>query len=64
MNSSNCAFERVSNVAVGALLLLIGLGFSVIGVTILPFVGLLVALPVLGLSGLFLSAQRSKECSL
>ncbi len=64
MNLNNCLFERASNVSVGAVLLLIGLGFTAVGVTILPVVGLLVALPILGLSGLFLSAQRSKECSL
>lgn len=60
----NCRFERISNVTIGFFLLLIAAGFFVISVTVLPVFGLIVALPVLLLSGLFLRAKRSPECLL
>jgi len=64
MKRLNCFFERFSNIGVGSLLLLIGLGFVVITVTILPPFGLLVAVPVMGLATSFFFARRSRECRL
>lgn len=64
MNLNNCMFEKASNISVGAVLFLIGLGFAAIGITVLPVIGLIFAVPVLGLSAIFFTAQRSKECSL
>ena len=62
MNRRNCFFERVSNIGVGSALLLIALGFVAITVTVLPPFGLLVAVPVTALAGLFLFLPRSREC--
>lgn len=62
MNRFDCFFERFANFSVALALLSIGLGFTVIGVTILPVVGLIVALPVIGLSFVFFAAQRSHAC--
>jgi hypothetical protein len=64
MNALNCLFERVANIGVGAVLLIIGLGFVVVTATILPPFGLLVALPVMAGALVFFFARRSKECSL
>jgi uncharacterized membrane protein len=64
MALNNCYFERATNISVGAVLFLIGLGFSLISLSVLPFFGFLVALPVLGLSAIFLKAPRSKTCTL
>ena len=64
MSRLNCFFERVSNIGVGAVLFLIALGFVVITITVIPPFGLLVALPVMALSALFLFARRSRECSI
>ena len=64
MKLSNCLFERPSNVSVGVILLLTGLAFAVSGITVLPIIGFVIALPILGLAGIFLAARRSKECAL
>jgi hypothetical protein len=64
MNKLDCKLERVSNVTIGLVLLLIGLGFTLIGVAIIPVLGLVIAVPVLILAGIFLAAPRSKACAL
>lgn len=61
-NALNCGLEKPLNFVVAALLFLIGLGFTFIGFTVLPVIGLMVAVPVLALSLFFLFAPRSKEC--
>ena len=64
MNRRNCFFERVSNLGVGAVLFLIALGFAAITVTVLPPFGLMVVVPVMVLSALFVFSRRSRECRL
>jgi hypothetical protein len=64
MNGLNCLFERVANIGVGSVLLMIGLGFVVVTLTVLPPFGLLVALPVMAAALVFFFARRSRECSL
>jgi hypothetical protein len=63
MNKLDCKLERVSNFTIGMVLLLIGLGFTLIGVAIIPVLGLVIAVPVLILAGIFLAAPRSKACT-
>jgi hypothetical protein len=62
LNALNCGLEKPLNIVVGALLFLVGLGFTLIGIMILPVVGLFVAVPVLAISLFFFFAPRSKEC--
>ena len=62
MPSLNCRFERLSNFSIGIVLILIGLGFVVIGVTIIPVFGLLIAAPLFIAGVLFIKAHRSQEC--
>lgn len=57
-------FESISNSSIGMILLLIGLGFAVIGLTIIPFFELLIAAPILIAGLLFIKAHRSAECVL
>lgn len=64
MNQSDCAFERVSNFGVAFSLLLMAAGLSVIGVTILPVLGIFMAIPVTVVAVAFLIAPRSKECTI
>lgn len=42
--------------------LLVGVGFFVIGLTILPVIGFFIAIPVAALGLAFIFAQRSQEC--
>jgi uncharacterized membrane protein len=62
MNALNCGLEKPLNIVVGSLLFLVGLGFTLIGIMILPVVGLFVAVPVLAIALFFLFAPKSKEC--
>ncbi len=64
MRKSDCLFERASHVAVGLILLLFAAGLGLIGVTVLPLLGLIAALPVVFLAALFFKAPRSQECTL
>ena len=64
MNRLSCHFERISDFAVGLFLLITGLAFTVIGFTILPVIGLFIAIPLLVLAVVFLGAKKSKECAL
>lgn len=64
MGSANCLFERFSNASTGFILLIIGLGLLVVSVTVLPIIGLVLAVPVLIASIAFFIARRSKQCAL
>lgn len=64
MNKSDCLFERVSHMGVSIALFIIALGLSVISIVALPVVGLVIAAPVFVLSIWFLTAPRSRECTL
>ncbi len=64
MKSNNCLFEWSANLSVGVALGIIALGFFVVSITILPVIGLVVAVPVAVASVAFLSASRSPECAL
>ena len=56
--------ERVSNVTVGFILMFVGLLFMITGITVLPIIGLMIAVPVLILAGIFLVSPRSKACAI
>ena len=64
MNKTECKLERISNVTLGFFLLIIGLMFTLIGIMIIPVIGLLVAIPVLIVAGIFLASPRSKACAI
>ena len=62
MPNLNCRFERLSNFSIGVAFILVGLGFVVIGLTVIPVFGLLIAAPLLVAGALFIKAHRSEEC--
>jgi hypothetical protein len=64
MNRITCYFERISDFAVGLFLLFLGLALTIVSFTIIPVLGLFIAIPVLVLAIAFLGAKRSKECAL
>jgi len=45
MKALDCKLERVSNAMVGAILIFIGLIFTLLGLTVIPLIGLLIAIP-------------------
>ncbi len=64
MNRLSCYFERISDFTIGLFLLFLGLALTLISFTIVPVIGLFIAIPVLALAIAFLGARRSKECAL
>ena len=64
MNRLSCHFEKISDTAVGLFLLFLGLVLTLISFTIIPVLGLVIAIPVLVLAVSFLGAKKSKECAL
>ena len=64
MNKTDCKLERVSNVTVGFFLSIIGFLFTLIGIIVIPVLGLLVAIPVLIIAMIFLASPRSKACAI
>ena len=64
MNRISCYFEKISDFAVGLFLLFTGLALTLVSVTIIPIIGLFIAIPVLVLAVAFLGAKKSKECAL
>src|SRR5208337_4611557 len=49
--------DRLAGMVIGVALLVVGLGFMVLGVSFLPVIGILVAIPVLGLAWRFMSPK-------
>ena len=64
MKSLDCKLEKVSNAMVGAILLFVGLVFALLGITVIPIIGLLIALAAFVLGVVFLLAPRSESCAL
>ena len=64
MNKNDCRLDRVSNATVGFILLILGLFLALSGITVLPVIGLMIAVPVLILAGIFLISPRSKACAI
>ncbi len=64
MNKNECRLERISNVSLGFIFLGVALFFALIGVTVLPVIGLMIAVPVFVIAGIFLVSPRSKACSI
>ena len=64
MNRLSCHLERISDFGLGLILLIIGSIFTLIGFTVVPVIGLIVAIPMLVLAVSFLGAKKSKECAL
>ena len=64
MKSLECKLEKVSNAMVGTILLFVGLVFVMLGITVIPIIGLLLALAAFVLGVVFLLAPRSESCAL
>ena len=64
MKSVDCKLERLSNTMVGGIFFFIGLIFALLGITIIPVIGLLIAIPVIIMGTIFILAPRSRACTL
>lgn len=59
-----CLPERTSKLLIAVLLLIGGLGFLIIGITVLPLLGVLFALPLLAFAAYFYQAHLTERCRL
>lgn len=62
MQTKICLPERFSKLILSLILLLGGIGFGVIGFTVLPLIGFLVAVPMLALAGYFYRVHLNERC--
>lgn len=62
METKICLPERFSKLILSLILLLGGIGFGVIGFTVLPLIGFLVAVPMLALAGYFYRVHLNERC--
>ena len=63
MYRNDCLEERLVDVACGLAFLLLAILLVAMGVTFLPVIGVILALPVFFLSLSFLSAQPGRGCA-
>lgn len=64
MNKSDCVREKISNRAIRFLVVVFALLLTLVTTVFFPFFGLIFALPIFILGGIFLFAPESKVCRL
>ncbi len=64
MKASGCVPQKMSKIMLGSLTLLAALGLVVIGITLLPFFGFILALPVLALSVYIFRLHLNDQCEI
>lgn len=64
MSNNECLPERMSKMMIGSLLLIGALALVVIGFTILPVVGVILAVPVAGLGIYFIRVHLNEQCEI
>ena len=62
MARKDCLDERIVDIACGVVFLLLALFMVAMGVTFLPVIGVVLAIPVLFMSWSFLSAPPPRRC--
>jgi hypothetical protein len=60
--NEDCIFSKAIDLVIGLMLLAAGVFFLISGMTIFPYIGFLLAIPILGGSALFLKARRDPSC--
>jgi hypothetical protein len=64
MMKNICLFERFSKIGFGLFFLLSAFGFMLSGITVLPIVGFIFALPLLMVSFYFFRVHLKKDCQI
>jgi hypothetical protein len=59
-----CVLERVSKAWIGLFFLVTAAAFALSGITVLPFIGFLLAIPAFFLSVYFFSAHLNRSCEI
>lgn len=64
MMKNLCLFERFSKLGLGLFFLLTAIGFMLSGITVLPIIGFIFAVPLLIVSFYFFRAHLNKNCQI
>ena len=64
MKNTECAPQKISKLMFGFLLLLAAAGLIIIGITLLPVVGFVLALPVIALSIYVFRLHLNEKCEI
>ncbi len=64
MKASECVPQKMSKYMLGSLTLAAALGLVIIGITLLPFFGFILALPVLALSVYIFRLHLNDQCEI
>ena len=64
MKRADCLREKISARTIGFIVLPFGLFIAFAGFMVIPIVGIIFALPVLGLAAILIAAPESKVCRL
>lgn len=64
MSSNQCISQRISKFALGCILLAAASGLVVIGLTLLPIIGFVMAVPVAGLAIYFFRIHLNDQCEM
>lgn len=64
MNTSDCSYDIISNISVSIVLGLMAVGFAVVGVTILPIIGLVPAAIAAAGAVWFAAAPKRPVCDI
>jgi hypothetical protein len=63
-NATNCFFERISALTIGVILMIGAIGLTIISITIIPVVGLILAVPLFGFSVYFFRVHFNRQCQI
>lgn len=64
MSARSCLAERLSSFSAGSILLVLGASVALFSLITLPFIGLIVAAPLLVIAVFLMAAARKAECPL
>ena len=64
MKTTQCVPEKISKFMIGSLMLAAAAGLVVIGMTLLPVFGFMLAVPVIALSVYMFRRHLNKECQI
>ena len=64
MDLNSCLPQKISKMALGILFLIFGTGTAILGVTVLPLIGLVLAVPLFIIGIYFVRTHLNKKCEL
>ncbi len=64
MKATECAPQKISKLMLGSLMLVAAAGLIIIGITLLPFFGFMLAIPVIALAFYIFRLHLNDQCEI